>query len=70
MMSELSSNVSRRDFLKRSGILAVGFSIGARNVLHSAVPHPPPVLALPPNQIDSWLVIASDGSITVFSGKV
>src|SRR6476646_3410925 len=70
MMSELSSNVSRRDFLKRSGILAVGFSIGARSVLHSAVPHPPSLIPLPPNQIDAWLVIAADGSITVFSGKV
>ena len=65
------SDLSRRDFLKRTGILAVGFSLGANRALRAArlpASHLPPP-ALPPNQLDSWLVIA-DNSITVFCGKV
>ena len=67
MISDLSTDLSRRDFLKRSGILAVGFTLGSRFPL-TAARLPPP--AASPNQLDSWLVISADGSITVFSGKV
>jgi CO/xanthine dehydrogenase Mo-binding subunit len=63
----MTDTLSRRDFLEQSGVLAVAFCFGDRlfgsNLLTlSAAP--------PANQLDSWLVIASDGSITVFSGKV
>jgi CO/xanthine dehydrogenase Mo-binding subunit len=62
----MSSIVSRRDFLTSSGALVIGFSLGAHRLLRAAAPP----LAPAANQIDSWLVIASDGSITVFAGKV
>jgi len=70
MISEFSSDLSRRDFLKRTGILAIGFSFAGRSALNASAPHPSSLVPLPPNQLDSWLVIAADGSVTVFSGKV
>src|SRR5262249_23982512 len=65
----MTNSVSRREFLQSAGALVIGFSFGGRltdalHVAESAV-FPPPA-----NQIDSWLVIAADGSITVFCGKV
>lgn len=49
--------MNRRDFLKASGVLIVGFSATLRAQS--------PTLS----QVDSWLVIAADGSITAYSGK-
>jgi nicotinate dehydrogenase subunit B len=63
----MSDTLSRRDFLTRSGVLVVGFSLGTTRLsalaLHAEV-------APAANQVDSWLVIGADGSITVFAGKV
>ena len=64
---------SRREFLKQTGVLIV--SLGH-------LP-PPPALELLPNaqgqfgtqdvrvgrQVDSWLAIAADGSVTAYTGK-
>jgi nicotinate dehydrogenase subunit B len=62
------SELSRRDFLKQSGVLVVGFSFGAHGTLRAArVASRPP---LPASQLDSWLAISADNSITVFCGKV
>ena len=62
---------SRRDFLKTSGILLVGFSAAGPASEHAAAqmfeggaPGSPPA-----NQVDSWIAIASDGSVTAYSGK-
>ena len=54
------SHVSRRDFLKASGGLIVSFSLRAQGPLQGS----PPL-----NQLDSWIAIAADGSITAYSGK-
>jgi CO/xanthine dehydrogenase Mo-binding subunit len=64
----MSSTLSRRDFLKDTGVLVIGFSLSRHRILDATVEH----LARAPlaTQLDSWLVIAADGSITVFSGKV
>src|SRR5439155_4269182 len=64
----MSSTLSRRDFLAQAGILAVGFSLGAHRVIGAAVARVVP--PLPAGDLDSWLVVAADGSVTVFSGKV
>jgi CO/xanthine dehydrogenase Mo-binding subunit len=62
-------SVSRRDFLKAGGALIVGFNLFP----------PSPVLSqsmvephhdADPSQLDSWLAIAADGTVTVYSGKV
>jgi len=65
----MTSSLSRRDFLKDTGVLIIGFSLSRHAAVADAAErlatHAP--LAA---QLDSWLVIAADGSITVFSGKV
>jgi CO/xanthine dehydrogenase Mo-binding subunit len=54
-------SASRRDFLKTSGVLLVGFrTLSAQGPLSGS----PPL-----NQLDSWISIAADGSITAYSGK-
>jgi nicotinate dehydrogenase subunit B len=61
---------SRRNFLKSSGALIVGFSVGGAvkmaraQGLSSGMAGAPP-----PNQVDSWIAIAADGNITAFTGK-
>jgi nicotinate dehydrogenase subunit B len=58
---------SRRDFLKTSGALIVGFSVGALE--KAAAQFGAPVPGSPSNQVDSWIAIAADGSVTAYSGK-
>jgi nicotinate dehydrogenase subunit B len=64
---------SRRDFLKRSGALIVSFSVwgfgtelatARAQVFQGVSPGAPPA-----NQLDSWLAIAADGSVTAYTGK-
>ena len=61
--------LTRRQFLKTSGILIVSFNLlplssalGQSNV----EPHSD----ADPTQLDSWLAISADGTVTVYSGKV
>ncbi|MCU1338563.1 MAG: putative isoquinoline 1-oxidoreductase subunit beta IorB, molybdoprotein [Bryobacterales bacterium] len=57
---------NRRDFLKTSGALIIGFSAGALRVTRAQGPlQGSPSM----NQLDSWIAIAADGSITAYSGK-
>jgi nicotinate dehydrogenase subunit B len=65
----MSSSLSRRDFLKDTGVLIIGFSLSPRRTL-SAVEAIATAAAPPAAQLDSWLVVGADESITVFSGKV
>lgn len=65
--------ISRRDFLKASGALivsvgvpgatALGQNIGASGTLDGK----PPLL---PNELDSWVAVLPDGSVTAFFGKM
>jgi nicotinate dehydrogenase subunit B len=58
---------SRRDFLKTSGALIVTFSAGswrAQAQFGGPVPGSPAI-----GQLDSWIAIAADGSVTAYSGK-
>ena len=63
--------MKRRDFLKASGALVVSFSaasiaerIGlAQGQFGTRASH------IDPSQVDSWIAIAADGSVTVFTGK-
>lgn len=58
---------SRRDFLKASGALIVSFSIADPP---ASAQFGGPVGGSPPlNQLDSWIAIAADGSVTAYSGK-
>jgi nicotinate dehydrogenase subunit B len=62
---------SRRDFLKASGVLVVSFSVASR--LESFATAQGPFDTHPshinPENLDSWLVVASDGTVTAYSGK-
>jgi nicotinate dehydrogenase subunit B len=78
--------VSRRTLLKGSGALVIGFSLVgslrstaglAQQPLPSDTPSSPSGEAAratrtapPPDQVDSWLTIGEDGSVTIRSGKV
>ncbi len=64
-----NAGFSRRDMIKGMGALVVGFSSVAAvaNKLSAEAPLPSPVYDL--LQVDSWIAIAGDESITAYSGK-
>src|SRR5688572_12132932 len=66
--------ITRRDFLKASGSLVVSVSLpGAvaaalsQGMSIGAAAGKPPLL---PNELDSWIAILPDGSVTAFFGKM
>jgi CO/xanthine dehydrogenase Mo-binding subunit len=60
---------SRRGFFKRAGILVVGFSMASEKRKAAAQNPINPTGLVDSTQVDSWLTIAQDGSVTVYSGK-
>jgi nicotinate dehydrogenase subunit B len=62
---------SRRDFLKTTGCLTIGFSLGALYTATSALPlqELPGSLKRYPN-IDAWLEVLANGNVRVFTGKI
>jgi nicotinate dehydrogenase subunit B len=60
--------ISRRDWLKTGGALVVGFSLSVRD--SRAQSGAEPAKPLDPKEVDSFLAIHADGSITVYTGKV
>jgi nicotinate dehydrogenase subunit B len=65
------SGFSRRDFLKQSGALIVSFSVlgaAAKPVLAQFTTGGTPGSPAP-DQLDSWIAINSDGTITGYTGK-
>jgi nicotinate dehydrogenase subunit B len=65
----MSGHASRRDFLKASGALVVSFSAaGVAGELFTG-PASAEGLGRPGAELDSWLAIAEDGSVTACTGK-
>jgi len=62
---------SRRDFLKSSGALIVGFTAGGglERTAEAQFGIAPIGGSPPAGQLDSWIAVAADGSITAYSGK-
>ena len=60
----------RRDFLKHAGALIVGFSIAGGDRRLAAQNPIDPTGLVDATQVDSWISIAADGSITAYSGKI
>ena len=67
--TKLASPASRRSFLKASGALVIAVvwdpvlaHTTAQGALRPAQPNP--------SQLDSWLAIHTDGSVTAFFGKI
>src|SRR5881296_675290 len=56
-------SVSRRNFLKTSGALIVSFSLAPELLLAQRLD------GASSNQLDGWLAINSDGSVTAYTGK-
>src|SRR5215475_2317287 len=61
--SESMKNLSRRDFLKTSGALIVTFSLAPESALAQRLD------GASSNQLDGWLAINGDGTVTAFTGK-
>jgi nicotinate dehydrogenase subunit B len=65
------AGMSRRQFIKRSGALIVGFSMAGLTTRLST-PGSPAAQRLDgrgSNWLDSWIAIAADGSVTAYTGK-
>ncbi len=67
----MKKELSRRDFLKASGALVVSFS--AASVMEPFATAQGPFDTHPshvnPEKLDSWLAVASDGTVTAYTGK-
>ena len=61
---------SRRDFLRTGGVLVVGFSVVGRDATLSAQTQISPTGLVDATQVDSWIAIGADESITAYSGKI
>jgi CO/xanthine dehydrogenase Mo-binding subunit len=60
-------DASRREFLKTAGVMMIGF--GAAATTGKAQSTINPSGNVDSTQVDSWIAIAADGSITVLAGK-
>ena len=56
--------ISRRDLLRSTAAIVVGFSLGKRAFAQNAA------RAVDPDQVDSFLAIHRDGSVTIYTSKV
>jgi len=63
------AELNRRNFLKGAGALIVGFRMLGGDVARAQFGQAPLPGAPPMDQVDSWIAIAADGSVTAFSGK-
>jgi nicotinate dehydrogenase subunit B len=63
--------ITRRDFVKETGGLVIGFSFASSAILPQllAADTPTSVASPLPNRLDAWLRVEKDGTITVFTGK-
>jgi len=58
--------MKRRDFLKGAGVMVVGFSAWGTSELPAQAPG---FNGTGSNSLDSWVSIAADGGVTVYTGK-
>src|SRR4029077_10541733 len=65
-----TKSISRRDLLKSTGVLIVGFSFFGTATKVLAQGDGLSVDGMDPTVLDSWLAISKDGTVTVFTGKV
>src|ERR1700674_3785167 len=65
-----TKTISRRDLLKSTGILVVSFSFFGSVSRLLAQGDGLSVDGMDPTVLDSWIAIAKDGTVTVFTGKV
>jgi CO/xanthine dehydrogenase Mo-binding subunit len=64
--------LSRRDLIKGSGLLVVGFSLselGARIGIDGTTLRAQQFNGSPSQQLDAWIAIGTDGNVTAYTGK-
>src|SRR5215831_15981963 len=61
--SKSMRNLSRRDFMKASGALIVTFSLAPKSIMAQRLD------GASSNQLDGWLAINGDGTVTAYTGK-
>src|SRR5581483_9570570 len=71
----MTAPISRRDVLKSAGALIVSFNLfgSVTQLLAQGVQGGTPISnagGLPPDQLDSWIAVAPDGTVSVFTSKV
>jgi nicotinate dehydrogenase subunit B len=66
----MNLEITRRQFLKTTGALVVAFGLPVDVQAQTAPTLRTSGGPLPPNQLDSWLIIHKDGMVTVMTGKV
>jgi nicotinate dehydrogenase subunit B len=66
----MQPNISRRDLLKAGGALVVSFTFDAVIPRWARAQTQPDGKPLDPSDVDSFLAIHRDGTVTVYSGKV
>ncbi len=71
----MTASISRRDMLKGAGALIVSFNLfgSVSQIFAQGAQGGTPISnagGLSPDQLDSWIAIASDGTVTVFTSKV
>lgn len=66
----MSAPLSRRDFLRAGGALVVGFSLQAPTLAQPLRGGDALGRTLDTHEVDSFIAINSDGSVTIYSGKV
>jgi CO/xanthine dehydrogenase Mo-binding subunit len=64
-----TTELNRRQFLKTTGALIIGFNLFPPSSV-SAQSMVEPAADADPKELDSWLAMAPDGTVTVYSGKV
>src|SRR5882724_13492286 len=69
MTPDARAALNRRNFLKSAGVLIVGFRMAGGDSAQAQFGQAPLPGAPPMDQVDSWIAIGADGSITAFSGK-
>ncbi|HEY6250694.1 MAG TPA: molybdopterin cofactor-binding domain-containing protein, partial [Candidatus Angelobacter sp.] len=67
----MTMKISRRDFIKTSGLLVVGFSSASllEPLATAQGPFDTHRSHIDPDKLDSWLAVASDGMVTAYTGK-
>ena len=65
-----TKTISRRDLLKSTGVLVVGFSFFGTAAKVLAQGDELSVDGMDPTVLDSWLAISKDGTVTLYTGKV
>jgi nicotinate dehydrogenase subunit B len=63
-------DISRRRIIEGAGVLAVGFAIGGAKYAAKAADGDATHRNVDPESLDSWLAVARDGSVTLFTGRV